>query len=275
MSEVAQIQAPHRAWDIFRRVLVAVALLLAVIGLIITLAGVIGLWVVRGPARDAVTAVTTALNSQLGRVNQALRQVSAAVDQGRQALTAVDDATNNAGGRVDALTSAVRDKLAPKIAAARMAAGTLRDGAVAVNATLETLNNLPFITVPTLTDELSALSDRVEAAQSDVQDLRATIAEARAGVSADLKAAVTTRTSRIDAGLAQIQAVATKYQAAATQRQQQVTDLANTLLGTIDLLVVTLTVLLLVFAVGQALLIYICWQYVRTGRFPSLRVARA
>jgi hypothetical protein len=33
-------------------------------------------------------------------------------------------------------------------------------------------------------------------------------------------------------------------------------------------------VLFLVLAAGQVLLIYACWQYVRRGRFPSLRVVR-
>ena len=32
--------------------------------------------------------------------------------------------------------------------------------------------------------------------------------------------------------------------------------------------------LFLVVAAGQVLLIYVCWQYVRRGRFPLLRVAR-
>jgi hypothetical protein len=121
---------------------------------------------------------------------------------------------------------------------------------------------------------LSAVSERAEAAQSDAQELRAAIAEARAGVSANLVAAVTARTIKIDNGLAQIQAAVAKHQTTLAQRQQQVTDLANMLLRTINLAVVLLTVLFLVFAAGQVLLIYICWQYVRTGRFPSLRVAR-
>jgi hypothetical protein len=214
-------------------------------------------------------------------VDQALGRVNARADQGRQSLARVNDAASRLGDRIEegspllaALVGAVRDDLAPKIADARAQAAELRNGVVAVNGALEALNRFPGIAVPTLTDELSAASERIEAAQSDVQDLRAEIAEARVAASANLVAAVTARTTRIDNGLAQIQATAAKHQATLTQKQQQVTDLADMLQRVINLLALVLTVLLLALAAGQVLLIYLCWQYVRTGRFPSLRVAR-
>ena len=40
-------------------------------------------------------------------------------------------------------------------------------------------------------------------------------------------------------------------------------------------LVDVVLVLLIIFMVGLVLLIYVCWQYVRFGRFPSLRVVSA
>ena len=284
VNEATQLQPPkpaNRVWVILKRILVAIVILIAAIGLVLNAAGLVGIWVVRGPVRDTVTALSTALNSKLGAVDQALARVGARADQGRQALARINDAASKLGDRIEegspalnALAGTVRDDLAPKIADTRAQASAFHDGVVAVNATLETLNRSTFITVPTLTDELSAFSERVETAQSDAQELRAAIAEARAGASANLVAAVTARTIAIDNVLAQIQAAMAKQQATLAQRQQQVTDLSDTLLRAINLLVVLLTVLFLVFAAGQVLLIYICWQYIRAGRFPSLRVAR-
>jgi hypothetical protein len=284
MYEATSVQAPksaNRVWAILKRILVAIAILIAAIGLVLSVAGLVGLWGARGLANNAVTALSTALNSKLGAVDQALARVNAGADQGRQALARVNNAASKLGDRIEqgspalnALAGAVHDDLGPKVADTRAQAATLRDGVVAVNATLETLNRLPFIDLPTLTDELSAVSERVQAAQNDAQDLRAAIAEARAGASANFVAAVTAQTIKIDNGLAQIQATVARQQATLAQRQQQVTDLSNTLLSAINLIVILLTVLFLVFVAGQVLLIYVCWQYVRTGRFPSLRVAR-
>jgi predicted nucleic acid-binding Zn-ribbon protein len=284
MNEATPLQTPksaNRVWVVVKRILAAIVILIATIGLALSVAGLVGVWVARGSARDTVTALSTALNGTLAAVDQALARVGARADQGRQALARVNNAASKLGDRIEegspalnALASAVRDDLAPKIADTRAQAATLRDGVVSVNAMLETLNRIPFIAVPTLTDELSTVSERVEAAQNDAQELRATITEARAGASANLVAAVTARTIAIDNGLAQIQAAMGKQQATLAQRQQQVSDLSDTLLRAINLLVLLLTVLFLVFAAGQVLLIYVCWQYIRAGRFPSLRVAR-
>jgi predicted nucleic acid-binding Zn-ribbon protein len=284
MNEATPLQTPksaNRVWVVVKRILAAIVILIATIGLALSVAGLVGVWVARGSARDTVTALSTALNGTLAAVDQALARVGARADQGRQALARVNNAASKLGDRIEegspalnALASAVRDDLAPKIADTRAQAATLRDGVVSVNAMLETLNRIPFIAVPTLTDKLSTVSERVEAAQSDTQELRAAITEARAGASANLVAAVTARTIAIDNGLAQIQAAMGKQQATLAQRQQQVSDLSDTLLRAINLLVLLLTVLFLVFAAGQVLLIYVCWQYIRAGRFPSLRVAR-
>jgi hypothetical protein len=84
---------------------------------------------------------------------------------------------------------------------------------------------------------------------------------------------VTARTIKIDNVLAQMKSAVVKYQATVAQKQQQVTDLSHTMLRAINLLVLSLTALFLVVATGQVLLIYVCWQCVRRGRFPSLRVA--
>ena len=110
--------------------------------------------------------------------------------------------------------------------------------------------------------------------QNDVQELRATIAEAKTAASANFVAAVTARTNKIDSGLAQIKSTAVKYQATVAEKQQQITNFSHTLLRAINLLVLSMTALFLVVAVGQVLLIYVCWQCVRKGRFPLLRVAR-
>jgi len=284
MNEATPLQTPksaNRVWVVVKRIIAAIVILIATIGLALSVAGLVGAWVARRPARDTVTALSTALNSTLVAVDQALARVGARADQGRQAFARVNNAASKLGDRIEegspalnALAGAIRDDLAPKIADTRAQAATLRDGVVSVNATLETLNRTSFITVPTLTDELSTVSERVEAAQNDAQELRATITEARAGASANLVAAVTARTIAIDNGLAQIQAAMGKQQATLAQRQQHVSDLSDTLLRAINLLVLLLTVLFLVFAAGQVLLIYVCWQYIRAGRFPSLRVAR-
>jgi hypothetical protein len=137
---------------------------------------------------------------------------------------------------------------------------------------LETLDSLAFIAIPTFGDELSAVSERVDAVQGDVQELRLAIDEARTGISANIVAAATARTTKIDNVLAQIKSTVLKYQTAVAQKRLQVNDVSHRVLRGSNLLVLAMNALFLVVAAGQMLLIYICWQYVRRGRLPLLRV---
>ena len=57
--------------------------------------------------------------------------------------------------------------------------------------------------------------------------------------------------------------------------QKRVTATSNAVLLLIDVGVVSLTLLFIIFAVGLVLLMWVCWQFVRTGHFPSLRVMYA
>jgi predicted nucleic acid-binding Zn-ribbon protein len=277
MNEATQFEAPStpsRLWVALKRMLVGIVILIATVGFLANAAGVVGVWIARRAARDTVTALSTLVNSKLKIVDQALARVSARADKGRQALARVNDAASKLGDRLEddsplliALANAAGDDLSAKIAETRAQAVALHDAAVSVNATLEMLDSLGFINVPTFADKLGAVSEQVASAQSDVQELRAAIDEAKTATSANLVAAVTTRTIKIDNKLAQIKSTAIKYQATVAQKQQRVTGFTQTLLRAINLLVLSLTALFLVVGTGQVLLIYVCWQYARSGRF--------
>ena len=265
-------------WVVLKRIFAAIVTLLATIGFLANAAGLVSIWVARRPASETVTRLSTFVNNKLGTVHQALARISARSDESRLALTRINNAMSTLHDRFDQgspllteLVSATRDELGPKIAETRAQAAALHDGMMSVNAVLETLDTLGFITVPRLGDELSTLSDRVDAAQTDVQELRVAIEEARTTPSATLVAAVTTRTTKIDDRLARIKSTAIKFQAIVEQKEQRMADLSRTVLLTINLLVLSLTALFLVGAAGQVLLICVCWQYVRSGIHVAAR----
>ncbi len=106
-----------------------------------------------------------------------------------------------------------------------------------------------------------------------MQDLRVTLAEIRAGTIATAETAIMQLTARIDAPLARIQDTANRYQAKVIDTQQRTESISNTILVGLVVVAVSLTFLLLIFEVALVLLLYVCFLYVRTGRFPSLRVA--
>jgi len=213
-------------------------------------------------------------------VDNGLTRVNTQVQDARQTITQVNNEAANLGDRVQAnsplvtrLSQLVDNNLAPRIENARATTSAIHDAVVSFNGVLVVLNRLPATTAPRLNDELGSVSVRAQAAQAAVQDLRATLAAIKAGTVTKAEAAVTQLTSRIDAALVRIQVIVNKYQAKVTDTQTRITSTSNTLLLLIDALAVSLTLLFIIYAAGLVLLMYVCWRYVRSGRFPSLRVA--
>jgi len=262
--------------------LVALLLVLAVFGFIISVAGIAGVWYARSQARNAVIDVTAVTTKTLTAVNNGLVRLNTQVQEARQKVTQVNDAAAKLGNRIDASNPLVNTfdqlvgtTLAPSLEKVSTAATAVHDAVVALNSKLELLNRLPNVQVPTLTDQLSAVSDRAQEAQTAVQDLQTSLADVKSGLVTTVVAAVTQRTARIDSALARIQDAVNTYQSTVTRTQQRVTTTCNAVLLLIDVGTVSLTLLFIIFAIGLVLLLWVCWQFVRTGHFPSLRVLYA
>lgn len=274
-------KAGKRWLDITRRVLVGAVMVLAVLGLLINVSELVGVWAAYGPTRSAVIDVSNTLTQTLQVADNGLTRVDGAVQNARQTLTQVNDVATQLGDRaktnsplITALSQRVDSKLGPVLDQAQTTAANIHDAVLKVNGALVALNRFPGVTVPTLSSQLSAVSDRAQEAQAAAQDLRVTLANIKAGLVTKAETTIKKVTARIDTPLARIQDLVNTYQAKVAQAQERVTSTTNSILTWLLVLALALTVLLIIFMVGLALLIYVCWEYVRFGRFPSLRVVQ-
>src|SRR5216684_4217881 len=176
MSEVVSSKPTKtgRRWlNITSRILVTLLMLLAVLGFLISVAGIAGVWVARSYARSAVIDVTTVTTKTLTAVNNGLVRVNTQVQDARQKVAQVNGAAALLGNRIDSnsplydkFNQLVSTNLAPSLEKVSTAATTVHDAVVSLNSKLEVLNRLPNIQVPTLTSQLSAISDRAQQAQT-------------------------------------------------------------------------------------------------------------
>jgi len=100
MNEVTQFQPSKPAnpvWGVLKRILAAIITVIGVICFIANAAGLVGIWIVRQPARNTVTTLSAFVNGKLERIDQALARVGARADEGRQALARVNNAASNVG----------------------------------------------------------------------------------------------------------------------------------------------------------------------------------
>jgi hypothetical protein len=282
MSEVVSSKQSNtgRHWlHIAARVLVAVFMVIAAAGFILSLSAVTGVWYVRAPTRAGVTDVTTTVTKALDKVDSGLARVNTQVRDARQLLAQVNNAATKLGIRVQAnsplvtkLSQVVDTSLTPAIDKANTTASAVHDAVVTVNSALVAVNRLTGASVPALDNALAAVSQRAQEAEAAVQDLRVTLANLKTGLVTKAQDAVTKVTSRIDAALARIQGIVNTYQAKVKGLEVRVTRASNNLLLLFDVSAVSLTILLIIFLAGLVLLEYFCWIFVRTGHFPTLRV---
>src|SRR2546428_3922109 len=161
-------KAGKRWLDIVWRILVALLMLLAVLGFIISVAGVAVVWYARPYARSSVIDVTTVTTKTLLVVNNGLGRVNTAVQDGRQKVTQGNNAAAQLGKRIEAssplvdkFNQLVNNDLAPRIQKVSTTASTIHDAVVSLNSKLELLNRLPNITVPTLQIGRASCRERV------------------------------------------------------------------------------------------------------------------
>ena len=269
-----------RRWpSIVARVLVAVLMVITLLGFLLNVVVLVGIWTIYAPTRNAVTDTTAAVTRALTGMDNGLTRVNTQIQSVRQSVNSVNDTAVQMGNHIKAnsplitaLSQRIDNELAPRVENVRATAVSIHDRVLTVNSTLVTLNRLPGISVPTLDNALSVVSDRAQQAQAAVQDLRVTLADIRAGTIATAETAIMQLTARIDAPLTRVQDTVNRYQTKVTDTQKRVESISNTILVLLIVGALSLTLLLLIFEVALVLLLYVCFLYVRTGRFPSLRV---
>jgi hypothetical protein len=286
MSEDVTVKAPakpaktgNRWLDIIKRILVGVVMVLTLVGLIVNISALVGVWAAYGPARNNVITVSNTVIQALQTAEKGMTRANGYVQTARQTVTQVNTLATQVGDRlqtnsplITALSQRVDTKLAPVVEQAQTTASSIHDAVLKVNGALVALNRLPGVTVPTLSDQLTGISDRAQEAVSAMEDLRVTLANDKARAVTKVETTVMQITARIDAPLARIQALINTYQSKVANAQDRVTSTTNTILTWLLVTAVAVTILSLIVTAALLLLFLVCLQYILHGRFPSLRV---
>ena len=285
-SESTPIKAPVRTtkaeplWlNIVKRVLVGIVLVLTLVGLLIDMTQLVGVWVAYGGARNSVITVSDTLQQGLQTADKGLTRADGYVTQARQVVTQVNDVVTLTGDNlqnyspiITALAQRINTRFGPALEQAQTTASNVHDASLKVNGALEVLNRFPGAPVPTFSDQLAAISARAQEARSSMQDLRTTLAQTKTGTITHLATRITTITARTDTALAKIQSLINTYQAKVINAQNRLTARTNQILTLLLVTAISVTLLCLIAAAALLLLFLFCLQFVIHGRFPSLRV---
>jgi hypothetical protein len=239
----------------WRKIGASLLLVAAGLGLLLCLAGLIGVWWVNPPVTDALT---TTIDVASGYVDLAGNTAELAGDQvgaARQELDALAGAVAAMPPEARAETVAqireqIQSRIMPPIIALRTTIGVLRAAVVALNQSLEAANRIPGVQLPTFTDELQAADQVIDEVSNEV----AGVARELADVSAD--------GSKIAASVAAASAKLASTEVMLDDLTLRVTGIDQAMAGAeaaapqvIDWISIALSLLFLLFGIGQASLI--------------------
>lgn len=246
-----------------KRMIAGVAAVLSAVGLIAGLAAIILSWTLNARLTNDLTRLLDGAEQLLITADNGLTRLNSGVTTALTAATTVDETVRGAGQTLvetnlafALLDRTVGDTLFPRVTAAHETATALAETVVAINATLEAANRMPFVEVPTISAELQAVANTLGGVRTRVAEIQAelrAIKEEKVGRPVSF---ITDRTTPIIRGLATAQATLATTQTRVGDTLAGVVSLRQRLPRLLDWLSlgVTLVALWLLAAQGYVLL---------------------
>jgi phage-related protein len=254
--------------QIVKRILAVAVMVVSILVLVLSLAGVAGTWILRARVHTAVVDIVTGAEARAANVQQGLDQLDTALTQANDQVAVVEQEVLALGADLDQnqpLLTTISDKLgldlAPLVDKAREIMGTIRETAAAVNSIVETVNTLPFISKPI--PELAALnelSQKVEAFETDVQNLRTTLDQRRSEIIGGAVSLVTTPASQIRGTLDEMRVTVSGYSQRIGTVQEGLSRFRSAIGGWLTWGAAILTLILLWLALSQGALFVLGWR---------------
>jgi len=259
--------------EVLKRILGITAIVISVIFIVVCLVGVFFSLSINASITNAVTGaltgverVWTVADNSIERVNSGLFEAQTSIETIEENVELAGETLSETSIVYQVLDRTVGDELFPKLAAASDTIMTIRDSLISFNEILESVNEIPFVSVPTLTEELDTAAESMTAVQRDAQALRAELHAVKEEAISKPITAVTERTTRISDGLEATQQNLSNTQANINEDLETISSIKARVPGIIDLSSAALTFVFLWLAFGQVRLIALAWSSLKVPK---------
>ena len=256
----------------FKRILAYSLIAISILGLLICTFGIIGSWMVNTQLTNSVLKLLTGSQVALSRVENSLTLASTQLNNANTAIATVRDSASQLGDRfesnspiLDKITNVLKDEVGPTVQRIRDVFAEIEDRVQTVNNTIEVVNNLPGIQIPTLNLEFQTVKDKVGALQQAVQQLQKNILDFKAGIVKSL-APFVDKVDQIAAFLTGLEQDVNTYLEQVRGLQLALANLKSNVPSIIDSITIAVTLLFVWSILTQASLILLASLYLRTGR---------
>jgi hypothetical protein len=154
---------------ICKRILAGLTILISLVGLLLSIAGGIGVWIVKGPVTAKATRVFERVDAALDLGEQSLEQVKASLNRAAQGLESAREEQRELAEQPQpnqvmrrTLARTVQRSVAPEFDDAHEKLHTVAEAAIVVNTVLEDAGNIPLLSVAGLdTDYLTEMNGQL------------------------------------------------------------------------------------------------------------------
>ena len=247
-------------------------LIVCVLVIVLSLAGIIGAWWVNSVASNITLKVFSVVqggvevvDTAVGRVDALIQTARSEVQQAGETITTIAGNLQENHPILTALSDRLETRLGPGIDNIQEAMAPVHDALVTVGNAVSFANSIPFVQerAPRL-EQLDQTLTRLGTLSADVQQLRTTLREATVAGADQLTqsaaTALTDLTSRIDAGLADIQSSVQGLQSDITTLQARLQERQSRLLLIYNLTALAVTFLFLWVIYSQVVVVRHHWS---------------
>jgi hypothetical protein len=253
-----------------RRILAGLTLLLSTVGLLLSLAAGVGVWVVKGPVTTKATWAFERIGTTLDVADQSLVHVKASLARASERLDNVREERRQLSRepqRADAarrfLARTVQQKVAPEIDNAHEKLHTVAEAAVVVNSVLEDMGSFPFLSVTGLdVDQLTEMNGNLSRVESSAWELLRLLGEPGSEAGSDAEA----RLSQVERALQTMQRLIAEYEPQLAQVRQRTGVLESKTLSWITPAAVIISLTCFWIAISQVSLLAHAWSWWKRRR---------
>lgn len=245
-----------------KRALAVIIMAFTVIGLVVLIAGAVGIWSLKSSLIDFTQAIFDPADRMLTLADGRLEQVDQRAEHAQTRLATIETNLAQLGSNVEqnsliltAISQTVGADLAPTLTQIREGASAARELVEAANDTMQKFNVLPFVSVEAPGSEaIQNLVDSITAAETAAEELKTNLKTARA----DRIQAGVDKLSRplqtIQDKLAGAQAAVSEIRGGIVQSQARLQATHDLIVDWLNMLPWLLTILLAWLGLGQFIL---------------------
>ena len=262
----------------FKRILAGLVIFTSVLGLVLCLAGIIGVWVINQSLTERLTDAFDQVINVLVLSQDRLDQVDANLIEAQNLIASQQEAVNETGEQLTEnsptltlLSNTVGMELIPKLETTAEVIGTMRDTIVSVNSTLENVNSVPFVSVPSLPmEQFNAIDQQMQELVVSVKSLGETVKDIETGVVDRTTAVILIPLQELDELIDQVHTPTVAFNTRLAHVENGLVDASARIPALIDWGSIIMTLVMAWLILAQFSLLYSGWYYWKTGTIPAI-----